>query len=444
MNFQDSNDSNIGNDINNGQYQGGASMGENGEYCYIYTPSDKRSRKNRRGSRAFMIFATCAVVLSVLIAASSLAFAMSLGRAKDASLGDDINGENYASAGDQQDNGRVNSVSGVLNESVTIEQSPSLGGNGLTSAGMALGSVSKVFAAVSDTVVEISTKMQVMGYYSAAGEGSGVIIDKSGYIVTNHHVIENASSITVRLTDGDEYTASIVGTCESRDLAVIKIDPDGKELACAKIGHSSELVVGEEVVAIGNPLGSLAGSATSGMISATERKISIEGSYLKLIQTDAAINPGNSGGGLFNMAGQLIGIVNAKVADEDVEGIGFAIPVDDALPILQDIITYGYAKNIADHGLSLLDATDRVTAASYGYSVRGIYVLASKYNSEIKSGDRIVAINGRIINSKEDISYVISSCAVGDTVSVTVARGRTQYTYDITLQEYVPDSVTFN
>ena len=171
--------------------------------------------------------------------------------------------------------------------------------------------------------------------HSSGGAGSGVIISENGYIITNHHVIEGAGAITVRLTNGCEYAAGVVGSDPDGDIALIKID--ATDLCAATIGSSKSVVVGQQVLAIGNPLGTLGGTVTDGIISALDRKIPIDGVEMTLLQTNAAINPGNSGGGLFNRSGELIGIVNAKRAETGVEGLGFAIPVDIAWEIALQI-----------------------------------------------------------------------------------------------------------
>lgn len=189
-------------------------------------------------------------------------------------------------------------------------------------------SIPQVVELVADTVVEIITTNIVTdrfyGQYVTSGAGSGVIIREDGYIVTNHHVIDNARSITVRLTDGSEFSAYEVGSDVANDIAVIKINATG--LTPAR-GSNKQLMVGQDVIAIGNPLGTLGGTVTNGIISALDRKIKVDGYEMTLMQTNAAINPGNSGGGLFNMSGELIGIVNAKQSDTGIEGLGFAIPI---------------------------------------------------------------------------------------------------------------------
>lgn len=201
--------------------------------------------------------------------------------------------------------------------------------------------VSEVVKLVADSVVEITTSHVVTDrfyhQYVTSGAGSGVIISENGYIITNNHVIEGATDITVRLTDGRTFSARFIGGDAKTDVAVIKIQTTG--LTFAKMGSSKNLVVGQDVIAIGNPLGSLGGTVTDGIISALDRTVTVDGTQMTLMQTNAAINPGNSGGGLFDMAGQLIGIVNAKQSDTGIEGLGFAIPIDVAWASAERILS---------------------------------------------------------------------------------------------------------
>ena len=337
-------------------------------------------------------------------------------------------------------------------EVVSIEKPESQKGEGdkTTSAGQAYNSISEVYYAVADSVVEITTEtvqMSGWGQYVASGAGSGVIIDKSGLIVTNYHVIEDAKTVTVRLTDGTEYNASLVGYDESRDLAVIKITPQS-ELTVASLGCSADLVVGEDVIALGNPLGTLGGTLTTGIISAKERKIVVENEEMVLLQTNAAINPGNSGGGLFNMAGQLIGIVNAKISEEGIEGLGFAIPIDIAYEVISDLVEYGYVRGIADDGITTIDVRNATAAYKYGVSFLGTIIIESKFTDELKYGDCITSVNGIEIDSSDDIDVILQSCSVGDEITVDVVRRENgknvELSIKVVLQEKIPDSVNFN
>ena len=357
--------------------------------------------------------------------------------------------------GDSSENSVKFPVSGEYDgyrEEVTLQKSDSIANrDNVTSAGQAYNSVSEVYVAVADSVVEITTEIVQtsiwMGQYVSRGAGSGVIIEESGLIVTNHHVIDGASNIVVRLTDGSEYEAVIVGTAPTADLAVIKINPGDKQLTVASLGCSADLVVGEDVVALGNPLGSLGGTLTTGIISATERNIIIDGEEMVLLQTNAAINPGNSGGGLFNMAGQLIGVVNAKASGEDVEGLGFAIPIDFAYTVIEDLINYGYVRGVVDHGLIMLDVTAQNLPSAYrkyGITTVGVVILDSAFTDDLMYGDTIVSINGQAIESSADVDLIVKGYSVGDVITLTVARGNTKVQVKLTLCEKVPESVQFN
>ena len=210
-----------------------------------------------------------------------------------------------------------------------------------------------------DSVVEITTESVATSNFSQqyiqSGAGSGVIIAKEGYIVTNYHVIEGASKITVTLRDKTEYTnVKVVGTYASGDIALLKITPK-KTLKPATMGNSDKISVGDYAVVIGNPLGQLGGSVTDGIISALDREVTIDNETYNLLQTNAEISPGNSGGGLFNGNGELIGIVNAKSSGNSAEGIGFAIPVNDVIEVISDLKQYGYVKGQIELGITVIN-----------------------------------------------------------------------------------------
>ena len=312
----------------------------------------------------------------------------------------------------------------------------------------AYATITEAVSVVKDSVVEIVVTTTSTSYFGVptvqSGAGSGVIITDDGHIVTNNHVIEGAKTISVTLTDGSTYEAALVGTSEADDLAVIKIDPGTKKLTVADLGCSSNLLVGESVIAIGNPLGSLGGTVTNGIISALERRVSIDGHVLTLLQTNAAISPGNSGGGLFNMAGQLIGIVNAKSSSVDVEGIGFAIPIDTAYVIIKDLMDYGYVRGQVDHGLTIHDITNKQVARYYFNSNEtGVYCTESKYaDVPVEYGDKIVSVNGVEVSSVSAFEQILKRYAVGDKVTLVVVRSGEQVSVEITLHEYVPDYIT--
>lgn len=318
--------------------------------------------------------------------------------------------------------------------------------NGSSSPVLSSGStISDIASKVAPSVVEITTEVAqsggFMSQYITEGAGSGVIISKDGYIVTNNHVIEDAKKITVILNNGESYAATLVGTDELTDIAVIKIEENN--LTPATYGSSDELKVGDFALAVGNPLGELGGTVTDGIISALEREVSIDSVKMTLLQTNAAINPGNSGGGLFNASGELIGIVNAKAAGEDIEGLGFAIPIDIAKPVIQDILNYGYVTGRVQAGIQILDVLDYETAFQYRVSKLGPYIYTVLEDSDaeragLKQGDLITHINDTLVYESEDIISIIADCEIGDTITFTVERDGKELKIDLTFTEYKP------
>lgn len=336
------------------------------------------------------------------------------------------------------------------------------GGNGMTinkvvttaeETGSTTGemSTSDIVAATKNSVVEITTEIVTTGsflqQYIESGAGSGVIISENGYIITNNHVIEDASSITVTLADGTSYSAELVGKDADLDVALLKIDATG--LDPAEIGDSSTAQAGDKAVVIGNPLGQLGGSVTQGIISSVSRDVMIDGVSHNVMQVDASINPGNSGGGLFNGRGELVGIIIAKSVDESVEGIGFAIPINDVSDILEDLMNYGYVRGKVSLGMSFVDITNAQTAMMYRVSELGCYVSSVEINSNaanagFQSGDRITSINGTSVSSSSDIETEISKLSVGDTVEFTVERNGRTGTLSMVLEEAVPEGIASN
>lgn len=305
--------------------------------------------------------------------------------------------------------------------------------------------VESVAKSTAASVVEVTTSYvqtgSFFGDYVTSGAGSGVIISKEGYIVTNNHVIDDAEEIKVTLKSGKEYTAKLVGTDEKTDIAVLKID--AKDLTPATFGDSAALAAGETIVVVGNPLGSLGGSVTSGIISATDREIEIDKQTMNLIQIDAAVNPGNSGGALFNLKGELVGIVNAKYSSEEVEGLGFAIPINTAKATIEDIIEYGYVKGRAQLGITAVEISDLQSAMSAGVTELGVYVYSVNDGSGadkagLKRGDRLISIDGKEISSYATLSKILDKHSVGDTVKLVYSRDGEQHTVNVKLIEYKP------
>ena len=296
----------------------------------------------------------------------------------------------------------------------------------------------ELFAVVSEVVRKVQNS--VVQIYTEKSAGSGVIIDTEyGWVITCNHVIEEASTYIVELSDGTRYNATLRGGDPDADIAILKITPS-EMLTAATLGASEDLVAGEQIVVIGNPLGTLGGTVTVGYISATERQISFSNSdgtetTMTLIQTDAAINAGNSGGAMFNLNGELVGVVNAKYSDTGVEGLGFAIPIDKAYDVACELIQYGYIRNVPDDGLSLLNQTD------YG-EVHGLLVTGSKYNSELLY-KYIVSVNGIEVSSVAQYKAVIVDSKVNDEIVIQYVNARrpyyisssTRHTTTITLRE---------
>lgn len=304
-------------------------------------------------------------------------------------------------------------------------------------------SVADVAKAVSNSVVEITTEVvstnRFMGQYISQGAGSGVIFTADGYIMTNHHVIDGAQTITVTLKDGTSYQASIIGDDPQTDLALLKIDATGLTPAVLA-ADSNELQVGQTAIAIGNPLGQLGGTVTSGIVSALDREIEIDGETMNLLQTNAAINPGNSGGGLFDDNGNLIGIVNAKSSGSDIEGLGFAIPINTVKTVFTDLKEYGYVKGRVSLGISVISVDNAQTAWMYGVNETGLYVLKVESGSDaeiagLKQGDKIVSFNGAEVQNDTDLAAEIKKCSVGDVATMVVRRDGRNYTVSITLSE---------
>ncbi len=307
-------------------------------------------------------------------------------------------------------------------------------------------SIADIASLTANSVVEITTETVTtdsrMQQYVTNGAGSGVIISQDGYIVTNNHVIDGANKITVRLKTGTTYSASLIGTDNKTDVALLKISATG--LTSAVLGDSGELMVGDTAIAIGNPLGQLGGTVTEGIISALDRELVIDGKTMTLLQTDAAINPGNSGGGLFNDRGELIGIVVAKSSGSDVEGLGFAIPINEAKTVANELLNYGYVKGRIDTGMTFLDLTTTQKALLYGVRQLGVYVQSVESGSNaasagFKAGDMITYVDSTKITNGTVLTQVLEKYSVGDTLKITVVRNGSSGQISLKLGEYAPD-----
>lgn len=294
--------------------------------------------------------------------------------------------------------------------------------------------IDRVGPAVVGIVCDFESQDWFWGSQTQQGSGSGVIINEDGYIVTNNHVIENATKITVNLISGESYEAKLVGTDSRTDLAVIKIEPKA-ELAYATFGDSSTLRVGDSVIAIGNPLGEeFAGSASKGIISATNRTLTISGKTLTVLQTDAAINPGNSGGALVNEQGEVIGINTAKISDSSVEGLGFSIPSNEFMPVIKDLMENGHVTGRPLIGISGREITEQISK-TYGYPV-GVYVVevspfSGAEDAGIKNKDVILEVNGEAVTTVQEINDIRNKFKAGDKIKMKVYRKSTDKTFEV-------------
>lgn len=409
-----------------GSYYGGTS------FRNTYEEEKQREERTRRLRNAFL-----ASLLAVAVLVTAVFSGVLIGKFTVGDLPQVTTGTGSGTTNPQQ---KPSINRGDLSINVAERDAP-----------IADGTVPSVVRNVKDAVVEIRTETTVnspyYGNYVESGAGSGVIISSDGLILTCNHVIDGGETIHVVLTDGSTYVAEVYGTDSWSDLALIRIDATGlpyAELAVAKAGSAdpySYMAVGEQVVAIGNPLGSLGGSVTSGIISALGRQITVEGVPMTLMQIDASVNPGNSGGGLFNMDGNLIGIVNAKSTGDSIEGIGFAIPSSDAISIVKQLYEQGYVSGRPYLGI---------------YMSSDLQIQSYEYNDEltgeekIQTGDVLYSVDGVVLGKSATLKTVLARKKVGDKVKVQVVRYvRNGYGYrqeliefELTVHEYVPTDIT--
>lgn len=296
----------------------------------------------------------------------------------------------------------------------------------------------KVGPAVVGITSQIQTALSFFGTTTTSeGAGSGIIISEDGYIVTNNHVIDGATKVTVTLNTGSEYDAKVIGKDEKTDLAVLKIKPD-ETITVAELGDSTKLQVGEKAVAIGNPLGmEFFGSTTQGIISAVNRTINVENRTMNVIQTDAAINSGNSGGALVNSYGQVIGINAVKISSSTVEGMGFAIPISEAMPIISDLMQYGYVKGRPVIGITSRDVTEYMSARQ-GWPM-GVQVMSCQTGSGaevagLEQGDIIVKADGKDVKSVDELNKIKDSHKPGEFIKMKVYKYSTGLSQDISVK----------
>lgn len=407
------------------------------EYRWSYEDYDKISQgnvgykpKNNTGLKVF------AAVMTVVFLVTAAAFAGFILYSRSRNGGDAAldNGISSSSSESRRDGPQL-----------SLENRPAADEEEYTDGVL---STEEIAAKVRPSVVGIQTyrteyPMQVYG------TGSGIIMSEDGYIVTNAHVVSGATGgILVILDNNEEYEAEVVGIDEKTDVAVIKID--ASNLTAAEFGNSDELVLGERIVAIGNPTGmNLAGSVTQGIVSGLKRLISVtneetnETIEMEAIQVDAAINPGNSGGALINKYGQVVGINSSKLSSTQIEGIGFAIPISTAKPIVDDLIAYGYVRGRVLLGITYYPVSDAVGAMS-GYTP-GLWVQSVRedmdaYAKGLRAGDIITQIDGQDVRDSATVKGILSAKKPGDSVKLTVVQqsisGKIKtYTINVTLAE---------
>lgn len=302
-------------------------------------------------------------------------------------------------------------------------------------------SIQEIVAKNENSVVAITTESVATDIwarqYVTSGAGSGVIYSQDGYILTNNHVISGANTIKVTLHDGSTYDASLVAADSQSDIAVIKIA--AKDLTPVTLNKEMNLSVGDLAVAIGNPLGTLAGTATEGIISGLEREITLDGKTMTLIQISSSINPGNSGGGVFDQYGNLIGLVVAKSSGSDVEGLGFAIPADTVKKIADSLIESGYVSGRPVAGITIVDLTSAQDAMQYGVSMTGVYIKEvtgeNAKKAGLEAGDLIYMINKKEVTGSDMLINEIQSHEVGDKVTFTIIRDDKMHEIKVVLQE---------
>ena len=318
-------------------------------------------------------------------------------------------------------------------------------------SGQTLMSPAEVYASTVNSVVSIncsSVSTNIFGQsVQSASSGSGFIITQDGYIVTNHHVVSGASSVTVTLYDGREYPATVVGSDSDYDVAVLKIN--ATDLQPVTLGNSSSVNVGDSVLAIGNPLGELTFSMSQGIVSCCDRAINVDGTPFNMIQVDASINPGNSGGPLMNLYGEVVGIVSAKYSsysDTTVEGLGFAIPIGDVQAIITDIMENGQVTDKPSFGITAGTMTEQMAAQYQIEQKSGAFVYSvnkggAGEKAGLRMGDVITKVDSTDIASMEDLTAAKKGHKAGDTVTVTYFRDGSSHTTSLTFDVKADDTV---
>ena len=387
-------------------------------------PARPARKQNRAITAILLVVTACAVAASIFfcvrLTAQEKRTEQLLSRLQQQllQLQEELNSKSFT--------GNGNSISGTDNEGPD---------GGMTPGQVYAKTVDSVVAVTNEIVLNSGSQVA-----TATSSGTGFILTEDGYIVTNYHVVENATKLTVTTHDGTEYAAQVCGYDATHDLAVLKIEATG--LQAAVIGSSDDLIVGDQVAVIGNPLGDLTATLTVGYVSAKDRIITTDGSQINMLQTDASVNSGNSGGPIFNMKGEVVGIITAKysgttTSGASIEGIGFAIPIDDVLRKISDLKDYGYITG-AYLGVLVQDM-DQDVAEYYGLPL-GVYVksVTAGYCAEkagLQAKDIIVGLGGSVISNMNDLTRVLQEYQGGDATTITVWRSGIQLELEIVLDE---------
>lgn len=420
--------------VTSGTYQSESASWEQPQYKSGYTMPPVEPKKKKKGSGKGWKIAVTIVVAAGLVGGSVAGTAA-------------VVNHGWEKKAEQMEESFEAELAQIRSEieSIDVTGGNSVSGSPISTDGL---TPSQVYNQNVRSVVAISnqTTTNYFGQVSeTASSGSGFILTEDGYVVTNYHVVEGATTLSVITYDGTEYPAQLVGYEENNDLAVLKIDATG--LPTVTIGSSENLIIGDMVVAIGNPLGELTSTMTVGYLSAKDRDVTTDGStIINMMQTDAAINPGNSGGPLFNMKGEVIGITTAKysgttTSGASIEGIGFAIPIDDVIDMVTDLIDYGYVTG-AYLGVGVINM-DEQTASVYSLPM-GAYVsevnpgsCAEKAGVQVK--DIIIGLGGYTVENYSELRRALRQFDAGDTTTITVYRGGQELELTITLDEKPQD-----
>lgn len=413
-------------DLNKSSQEQNGQGGYN-EYSYYPSPDGNSSKKKKKGKSRILLNSLMVVTMVVALGTTSLiGYTLLSGRYN-------ISSPTNAGAGDTITAPDKNSAVSTPTDNETVRTDiPTL--TQLSTPEDAL-SIPEVVNKVSPSVVGISSVTS-----TGVATGTGIIMSSDGYVLTNAHVVKGGTEITVVLSktfDSEQIKAEVIGSDEQSDIAVLKIDKEN--LPAAEFGKSSELVVGEAAIVIGNPLGfELEGSVTAGIISALDRTLTIDDRELNLIQTDASVNHGNSGGPLINAYGQVVGITSVKIESTYGEGLGFAIPIDDAMPIVEDLMKYGYVKGRPSLGISGEDITEIYSmyyGIPQGFIVRAVTKGSAAEKAGIRENDIIIGINGQLISTISEFNKIKAEFKAGDTISVSVYRDGARKDIDVVLDE---------